>query len=54
MDLSSSTVIKRHLIEPIKLDAHVKRSLLPPGHNVPILECTATLGIVKVLVIDTL
>ncbi|XP_068698299.1 intermembrane lipid transfer protein VPS13C-like isoform X1 [Montipora foliosa] len=47
MDLSSSSVIKRHLIEPIKLDARVKRPLLPSGHNIPILECSATLDFVK-------
>ena len=49
MDLSSSSVIKRHLIEPIKLDAQVKRPLLSSGHNIPILECSATLDFVKVM-----
>ena len=49
MDLSSSAVIKRYLIEPIKLDATVKRSLLPSGHDVPIIECSATLDFVKVV-----
>ena len=49
MDLSSSAVIKRHLIEPIKLDATIKRSLLPSTHEIPIVECSATLDFVKVL-----
>ncbi len=48
MDLSSSAVIKRHLIEPIKLDANMKRSLLTSCQDVPILECSATLDFVKV------
>ncbi|KAL9969256.1 hypothetical protein ACROYT_G021452 [Oculina patagonica] len=47
MDLSSSAVIKRHLIEPIKLDANIKRSLLTSCQDVPILECSATLDFVK-------
>ena len=48
MDLSSSAVIKRRLIEPIKLDANIKRSLLPSCHDVPIIECSAMLDFVKV------
>lgn len=48
MDLSSFAVIKRHLIEPIKLDANIKRSLLPSCHDIPIIECSATLDFVKV------
>ena len=48
MDLSSSAVVKRHLIEPIKLDANIKRSLQPSCQDVPILECSATLDFVKV------
>ena len=48
MDLSSSAVTKRYLIEPIKLDATIKRSLQPPGPAVPIIECSATLDFVKV------
>lgn len=48
MDLSSSAVTKRYLIEPIKLDATIKRSLQPPGPVVPVIECSATLDFVKV------
>ena len=48
MDLSSSAVVKRHLIEPIKLDANIKRPLLPSYQDVPIVECSATLDFVKV------
>ncbi|KAJ7363706.1 hypothetical protein OS493_009869 [Desmophyllum pertusum] len=47
MDLSSSAVIKRHLIEPIKLDANIKRSLLPSCKDIPVIECAATLDFVK-------
>lgn len=49
MDLSSSAVIKRHLIEPIKLDASIKRSLLSSSHDIPIIECSATLDFIKVV-----
>ena len=50
MDLSSSAVIKRHLIEPIKLDANIKRSLLSASsHDIPIIECSSTLDFIKVL-----
>lgn len=48
MDLSSSAVTKRYLIEPIKLDATIKRSLQPPGPTVPVIECSAALDFVKV------
>lgn len=51
MDTSSSSVIKRHLIEPIKLEANIKRSLLPSCNEIPIIDCSATLDFVKVFLL---
>ena len=51
MDTSSSAVIKRHLIEPIKLEANIKRSLLPSCNEIPIIDCSATLDFVKVFLL---
>lgn len=54
MDTSSSSVIKRHLIEPIKLEANIKRSLLPSCNEIPIIDCSATLDFVKVFLLFVL
>lgn len=51
MDTSSSSVIKRHLIEPIKLEANIKRSLLPSCNEIPIIDCSASLDFVKVFLL---
>ena len=51
MDTSSSSVIKRHLIEPIKLEANIKRSLLPSCNEIPIIDCSATLDFIKVFLL---
>ncbi|XP_048577905.1 intermembrane lipid transfer protein VPS13A-like isoform X2 [Nematostella vectensis] len=47
MDLSNSSVVKRYLIEPIRLDATIKRSMKPSCHEIPFLESTAVLGFIK-------
>ena len=52
MDASSSAVVKRHLIEPIKLDATIHRSLKPSCHTFPALECKANMDYVKVNILD--
>ena len=50
MDVSSSAVIRRHLLDPIKLDATIHRSLKPSCHTFPALECKVNIEYVKVRV----
>ena len=51
MDISSSAVVKRRLVEPVKLDATINRSTGQTSSTTPVIDCSANLDFVKVKIV---